>query len=431
MPPDRARLGIEKIAAYPCTLSLDLEELARARGHDPADLRDNLLVRRRSLNPLWEDPVTMAVNAAEPMLSEEDRGRIELLIVATESGVDQGKALSTFVQRHLRIQQNCRNYEAKHACYGGTSALMMACHWLASGLAGDAKALVIATDQSRCHLGKPYEYVMGAGAVAMLLGHDPAVLEIELEKNGFWTQEVSDTFRPTSRVETGNGEASLYCYLDALEGAYAHYARRAGPHDLDAYFKKHIYHVPFGGITFQAHRTLLRSWRRLKKSEALEHFQRKSQPALRYCSEMGGTYSGSTFIALMGLMDSCDDLAPGDRIAFYAYGSGSCGEFWSGLVGARAREVVAAARMQELVDARQPLAVPDYEALEQERFRLIDCGDFEPALDGFGLPAAASATRGPNSAQSGDLYRRRYAAGRLLRLRSIRDHYREYGWSEA
>lgn len=415
MPPSAASLrppvGIEKIHAYPCTLSLELEALASARGHDPADLRDNLLVERRGLNPLWEDPVTMAVNAAAPMLSDEDRDSIELLIVATESSVDQGKPISTFAQRHLGIKANCRNYESKHACYGGTAALMMAAHWVASGVGGDAKALVICTDQSRMHLHKPYEYVMGAGAVALLVSNQPLVLELELEKNGFWTNEVSDTFRPTSRVETGNGEASLYCYLDALEGALADYLRRTGPIDADRYFKKHIYHVPFGGLTFQAHRTLLRQFRRARKSEAMEDFRRRSAPALRYNREMGGTYSGSTFVALMGLIDSCDDLKPGDRIGIFSYGSGSCGEFYSGLIGPEARPRVAAAGLAELCSARRPLGVEEYEALETERFRLIDCGDFTPSTSGFD-----------------DLYARRYAGGRLLVFKGIHDYYREYGW---
>jgi 3-hydroxy-3-methylglutaryl CoA synthase len=416
MHPERAAgrppVGIERIRAYPCSLYLDLEELARARGHDPADLRDNLLVRTRSLNPLFEDPVTMAVNAARPMLTDEDRAAIELLVVATESSVDQGKPISTFAQRHLGIQPNCRNYEAKHACYGGTSALMMAAHWVASGISPGKKALVIATDQSRMHLGKAYEYVMGASAVAMLVSTEPRVAELELEHNGYWTQEVSDTFRPTSRDETGNGEASLYCYLDALEGAYAHYLSKAGPVDFEAHFKKNLYHVPFGGLTFQAHRTLLGHGRSVKKSEAWRHFEERSKPGLKYNTLLGGTYSGSTFIALMGLIEACEDLRGGDRIGIFSYGSGSCGEFYSAILGSEAREIVAQARLGELVEARDRVSVPEYEALEAARFAAIDLKDDVPGTTGL----------------SG-LYERRYAGQGLLVYRGVKDFYREYGWS--
>jgi 3-hydroxy-3-methylglutaryl CoA synthase len=405
-------VGIEKIRAYPGTQSLDMETLALARDHDPVDVHENLLVRSRSVNPLWEDPVTLAINAANPMLTEEDRAAIELVIVATESSVDQGKSMSTYAQHFLGIQPNCRNYETKHACYGGTSAVMMAAHWVASGLNGDAKALVIATDQSRMSLHEPYEYVMGAGAVALLISNNPRVLALEMEHNGFWTNHCFDTFRPTSRVETGNGETSLYCYLDALEGAYAHFLSKAGPVDFDADFQGNIYHVPFGGITFQAHRTLLRQWRRMKKSEALDHFGRKSKPGLRYNSQLGGTYSGSTFIALMGMIDARRDLGPGDRLSLFSYGSGSCGEFYSGVLGPDARDLVAEAGLQALLDARRPMTVDEYEETERERFENIDNGNFSPSTEG-----------------QGGLFESHYRGKGLLTLGGISDHYREYVWS--
>jgi len=405
-------VGIEKIRAYPGTQSLDMESLALARSHDPSDVHDNLLVRSRSVIPLWEDPVTMAINAAEQMLTAEDRASIELVVVASESSVDQGKSMSTYAQHYLGIQPNCRNYESKHACYACTSAVMMAAHWVASGLGGDAKALVIATDHSRMSLHEPYEYVMGAGAVAILISSNPRVLAFEMEHNGFWTNHCFDTFRPTSRVETGNGETSLYCYLDALEGAYAHFLSKAGPVDFDAYFKKNIYHVPFGGITFQAHRTLLRQWRRMKKSEALEHFESKSKPGLKYTSRTGSTYSGSTFIALMGMIDSCRDLQAGDRISLFSYGSGSCGEFYSGIVGPDAGELVAGARLQELLDERRPMTVEEYERTEMERFENIDNGNFTPNTEG-----------------NGGLFESHYRGKGLLTLKGIKDHYREYDWS--
>ena len=405
------RIGIEKIWAYPCTLSLDFSELAVARDYDAVDVRENLMVLSRSLNPLWEDPVTNAVNAALPMLSDEDRASIELLIVATESSVDQGKSISAYAHSHLGLTDNCRCFELKQACYGGTASVMMAANWVASGFNAGKKALVIATDQSRESIGEPYEYVMGAGAVAMIISDQPRVVEIFPEHCGYWTRDVLDTFRPTSRVETGNGETSLYCYIDALEGAYAHFLSKVGKIDFDAHFKKNIYHVPFGGITFQAHRTLLRQWRRMKKSEALAHFGQKSKPGLIYNAQMGGTYSGSTFLALMGMIDSCDDLQPGDRVGIFSYGSGSSGEYYDAVVCPEAREVVAAADLQGLLDARTRIGVPRYERLERERHELIDVGDFVP-----------------DTTQFGDLYARRYEGQQLLTFKGIKAYFREYGF---
>ena len=168
-------VGIERIAAYPCTLSLDMRTLAEARDHDPNHPIGELWVTSRSLNPVWEDPVTMAVNAALQVVSPADRDDIELVIVGTESSMDFGKPMSTYVQRFCGITPNCRNFETKHACYGGTSGLMMAAHWVASGAAPGKKALVVTSDQSRMHLGQPWEYVLGAAATAMLVSASPDV----------------------------------------------------------------------------------------------------------------------------------------------------------------------------------------------------------------------------------------------------------------
>jgi hydroxymethylglutaryl-CoA synthase len=409
----RIRAGIEKIGVYPCSLALEMSKLCAARGHDPADIRETMMIDERSVNPVWEDPVTTAVNAANLMLTDADREQIELLILASESGVDQEKPLSSWVHRYLQLKPHCRNFEVKHACYGGTAGLHMALSWAASGLAGEAKALVIATDQSRMHLGQPWEFVMGAGAAAAIVSNRPRIMEVELGKSGYWTNEVSDLTRPTSRVETGNSETSLLSYIDALEGAYAHYLERVRhPVNFDEYFAKNIYHAPFGGMTFRAHRTLLRRWKPMTKSEAWAHFERKTLPSLKYLRRMGGTYAASTFIGLLGLIEGAKELEPGDRISIFSYGSGSCAEFYSGIVCPEAREAVRAARLPELLDARYQLSVEEYEATERERASYIDLGDYEPRLNGLA-----------------GWYDRHYRGKELLVFRGMKDYYRQYGWS--
>jgi len=404
------RVGIERIAAYPCSLSLDMRTLAEARDHDPRHPIEELWVDARSLNPAWEDPVTTAVNAALQVVTPADREDIELIIVGTESSPDYGKPISTYVQRYCQIQPNCRNFEAKHACYGGTSGLMMAAHWVASGAAPGKKALVVTSDQSRTHLGQPWEYVLGAAATAMIVSAQPDVLAIDLPTCGYWTNEIFDTYRPSAAKEVGHADTSLYGYLEALEAAYDHFLRKAGPIDYDAYFKKHIYHVPFGGMTFRAHRALLRRWRDdMGVKAAREHFERKSKMALKYNRQFGGSYTSATFLAMMGLIDESPDLREGDRVSVFSYGSGSCAEFYATTVGPRAREVVAAANLQAGLDARQPVSVAEYEDIERTRSGFIDRSDYE--VDRGGLSG---------------LYARAYSGRGRLVLGGVRDWQREY-----
>ncbi|MBK8942191.1 MAG: hydroxymethylglutaryl-CoA synthase family protein [Polyangiaceae bacterium] len=407
------RVGIEKIRVYPTSMALRMDRLCAARGHDLADIRDVMMIDERSVNPPWEDPVTMAVNAALPLLSDQDRANIELLLVCSESGVDQEKPMSTWVQRYLGLSSRVRNLEVKHACYSGTGALQLAASWVASGAAGKkAKALVITTDQSRMHLGKPYEFVMGAGAMAMVVSAEPRLLELELGKSGVHTHEVSDLTRPTSRVETGNSETSLLSYLNAIDGAFSAYLERVGEKISYDYFVRNIYHVPFGGMTVRASRAALRHFGDISRPDAERIWRKKTAPSLAYLRRMGGTYASSTFIALTTLLEREAELKRGDRIGMFSYGSGSCAELYSGLVGEGAREVAVAAKLGELLDARHSLTVREYEDAERERTAYIDCGDFEPSTDGFG-----------------GLFDRVYKGSGRLVFQGAREHYRQYGWS--
>lgn len=373
------RVGIEKIYAYPTTMSLDMVALAEARGVSPSHPLEDLWVEARSLNPVWEDPVTMAVNAARGLLEGEDPEQIELVIVGSESSVDFGKPMSTWVQRMAGIGPNCRNFETKHACYGGTGGLMAAAHWIASGFNRGKKALVVCADQSRMHLGKPWEFVLGAGATAMLISDKPDFLEFELQNNGYWTNEISDTYRPTSRDEVGHADTSLFGYLEACEGSCEHFMQMSGEQDYDGNFARHIYHVPFGAMTYRAHRAVMRRWAPgLKNKQMRAHFERKSKGGLKYNRRYGGTYTSATFLAMMGTISAgADELQAGDRISVFSYGSGSCAEFYPVRVGERAAEIVAAAQLDAGLDARRAVTVPEYEAIERCRASYVDNSSFE------------------------------------------------------
>ena len=121
-------VGIEAINAYVGRASLGVEQLFEARGLDDRRL-GNLMMERKSVNLPCEDPVTNAVNAARPLvqaLTDDERDRIELIIVGTESGLDFGKPISTYIQHYLGLTRRCRSFEVKHACYGATAALQAA-----------------------------------------------------------------------------------------------------------------------------------------------------------------------------------------------------------------------------------------------------------------------------------------------------------------
>jgi 3-hydroxy-3-methylglutaryl CoA synthase len=413
-------VGIEKVFVYPGSLALDMRSLVDARGGDAALVCGDMMIQARSLNPPWEDPVTLAVNACRGLLTHEERESVGLLLVGTESGPDQEKAMSSWVRHYAGLPDHCRNLEVKHACYAGTGAIHLAAHWLLAQPDG-VRALVVASDESRQHFHRPWEYVMGAGAVAMLLSKDPRFLALELDLGGVYAYEVSDLTRPTSRVEAGHSETSLLSYLDAVDLAFGRYREQAAKRrgvdlctlaQLRQWMPYHVYHAPFGGITARAHRALHRALDTFDGEVCTAEFESLVAPTLCYNRRMGGTYAASVYISLMGLVDSFGADVQNRRVGIYSYGSGSCAEFFGGVFGPDAVQVARAAGVELLLQARRAVSVREYEEAERERSAFIDMGDFQTSLDGHG-----------------GWYQERYQGKGLLTYRGAAGHERIYEWS--
>lgn len=406
------QIGIEKINLYGCSLCMSQKDLAIARDRDPEKVVKNYLIDTRSLNPPYEDTVTMSANAARLMLTEEDKEQIGLFIIGTEGSVDFGKPISTNVHSALGLPPNIRNYETKHACYSGVAALDTAIDWIAAGHNHGKKALIIATDFSRRHFHKSHEFVLGGVSAAVLVSDTPRVIAFDLKKKGVWTTDVYDTFRPSATAEEGNNEISLYSYMDALEGSFLDYARYAGPTDIDHDFKYMIYHMPFPGMAFQAHRLLCNLARPRKKAEVRESFNKQTLPSLRYAQRVGSTYGASNFVGLCGLIKSQPDLAAGDRIGIFSYGSGAIGEFYSGVILPKARAEIEERHIDEALDARRQVSVQEYEYIENLRVSNIEKRNFVPDFT-----------------VADNWYEKHYKGQNYLVLKEVKDYCRIYAWS--
>lgn len=404
--------GIERIGLYTPRFSVSALELAAARGRDPEVARVRYLVDTRSVAPAYEDTVTLAVNAARRVLRPEDAKAVRLLIVATESGVDFGKPVSTWVHRFCSLSAECRNFELKHACYAGTAALKMAIAALSAEQDAEAKALVVCADLTRPFPQEGYDFAGGAVAVALLVSRQPGLLAIDTERCGYWTSEVADTFRPTASSELGDNEISLCSYLDALDGSYEHYIRRRGACDYESEFDAHIYHAPFPGMTREAHRCMLSRDPQMTRERMTSSFESKVMPGLHYARQLGTAYGASNFISLLGLLHSQErHVAPG-RVSFYSYGSGCQAEFYDGLIPAGARESAQLDDIDRQIAERKNLSIEEYNEVAQSRQASIDQPCFRPL--------ASSGMK-----DFDEMYNGRH----LLVLDEIRDFRRAYAWS--
>ena len=87
---------------------------------------------------------------------------------------------------------------------------------------------MIAADVAKYDLDSAAEATQGAGAVAMLVSADPALVEIE-PATGVFTADVDDFWRPNDRsTAVVDGKLSIVAYLDALVGAFDDYRAHGG-----------------------------------------------------------------------------------------------------------------------------------------------------------------------------------------------------------
>lgn len=327
------RYGIEQLNVYAGLACIEVADLFAGRGLDPKRL-NNVDMHRRSVGLPFEDPVTNAVNAVQPIvdrLTDDERDSIELLITSTESGLDLSKSVASYVHEHLGLSRHCRMFEVKQACYGATGAVQLAIGYLAAGLSPGAKALVIATDVALVDERAGYaEPATGHGAAAMLLGDDPGVLAVDLGACGLYSYETLDSARPTPQFDIADVDRSLFAYLDCLSGSVADYLGRVDGADFSTTFSYLAMHTPFAGLVRAAHRKMMRELGQGGDIDA--DFQHRVEPSLRYPAEVGNLCSGSVYLALASLLDHAPITAPA-RIGLYSYGSGCASEFFSGLVG--------------------------------------------------------------------------------------------------
>ena len=366
-------IGIDKIGFATSPYVLRLEDLATARDTDPEKLSKGLLLKEQSVAPITEDIVTLAATAADDILTDEDKKAIDMVILATESGIDQSKAAAVFVHGLLDIQPFARSFEMKEACYVATAALDYA--KLHVEKFPQSKVLVIASDIAKYGIGTPGEPTQGAGAVAMLISQNPRILSFN-DDNVAQTRDVMDFWRPNyATTPFVNGIYSTQQYLDSLKTTWAEYQKRTGLALTD--FAAVCFHLPYPKLALKGLKKILdKSLSEEKKDQLQYNFDQ----SILYSQRVGNIYTGSLFLGLLSLLENQPQLKAGDRIALFSYGSGAVSEIFSANLVPGFEQLLDHKRMEKL-DQRTVLSVADYERLFYEEVDLDPSGNqvFEPA----------------------------------------------------
>lgn len=349
--PATRAIGIHDLELATSHYVLDLHALAEARGVDPAKYTRGLGQDQMGVPAPDEDVVTMGAAAAARLLERHGAEGIRTLLFATESGVDHSKSAAVIAHGLLDLPEQVRTVELKQACYAGAAAVQSAIAIVARG--PEERVLVIAGDVARYELCSAGEPTQGAGAVAMLISADPALMEID-PVSGVYSADIDDFWRPNdSSTALVNGRLSISSYEKALGGAWDDLQAQGGPaiEDIDAF----VYHQPFTKMAVKAQRFLAQRTGQDLDAEALV------QGAV-YDRRLGNTYTASLWAGLASLLDHRDGLE-GRRVGLFSYGSGSAGELLTGIVRPGYFDPQRAASITAMLDGRAELTVAEYEEL--------------------------------------------------------------------
>ncbi|KJS69178.1 MAG: 3-hydroxy-3-methylglutaryl-ACP synthase [Peptococcaceae bacterium BICA1-7] len=415
-------VGIEAMNVFGGTAYLDVMQLADHRKLDAIRF-ENLLMKEKAVALPYEDPVTCGVNAAKPLvdsLSEEEKDSIEMLITCTESGIDFGKSISTYIHHYLGLNRNCRLFELKQACYSGTAGFQMGVNFILSRVSPGAKVLVVATDISRFmvadggdELTSDWSFAEpsgGAGAVAILISERPYIFQVDVGANGYYGYEVMDTCRPLPDSGAGDADLSLLSYLDCCEQAFLEYQKRVAGVDYRESFQYLTFHTPFGGMVKGAHRTMMRKLAKASPAEIEEDFRQRVMPGMIYCQRVGNIMGATLFLSLASAIDHGRFDYP-KRIGCFSYGSGCCSEFFSGVVTAQGQQRQRLLGIESMLNDRYQLSMHEYDTLLKGSGE-VRFGARNVRLDLQLIPGVLASCRGKER----------------LYLEEIREFHREYRW---
>ncbi|WP_435154772.1 hydroxymethylglutaryl-CoA synthase [Haladaptatus sp. DFWS20] len=425
-------VGIDAIEIWTGKLKLDLPEtVAPVKDKDPDYFTKGLGLYASSFPDAHEDIVTMGANAAYRLmerkdLTPDDIGRID---VATESAFDNSKPVSTYIAGCLEQVydgdfHHANKGERKFACIAGTQSLDDAYNWIKAGRNRGRSALVVATDTALYARGDPGEATQGAGAVAMLISEDPALMELSTEQ-GYGSADETDFLKPNQQFPSVDGKRSMQVYLARMREALEDFESVAGDtHPED--FEYIPFHTPFPGMVRKAgllgYRHMIRDTEveeelaeeigrqpreeeyddreayeeairaymdELKSTDQYQAWYSDTiEPTLGISREVGNWYTGSVHIARASALRYAaenDVDVTGKQLLVASYGSGAQAEIHSETIQNGWEEEIDKLTIDEQIRNRYNLSFEEYEQVHDRHNhdKRVELGDFTEPEDEF------------------------------------------------
>lgn len=372
-------VGIDKISFYVPPYYVEMEALAKARQVEVEKFTIGIGQDEMAVVTAEHDIVAMAANAAEKILTDDDRESIDQIIVATESSFDFSKAISTYLHHLLKIQPFAKAYEIKEACYAGIAALEIGCNYIRQY--PTRKVLVVTSDISRYGLNTSGEVTQGAGAVAFLLSANPRIISFSTESVSY-TTHAFDFWRPVALdVALVDGKFSTALYKELFINIAKRFEQKNS--ELLKKLQTIVFHLPFskmGKKTLEAYyedntTSLTQGEKSVLIARWLTHYSASTQLSKR----IGNIYTGAIFLSLLSLLAYDTTLKGGDEIGLFSYGSGAVGELLVGTLAAGFKEGIKKDNIEKTLAKRVRVDVPTYEAFFQSAIPQ-DARNYTPPL---------------------------------------------------
>lgn len=227
-------------------------------------------------------------------------------------------------------------------------------------------------------------------------------------EDSIWSVDRNPNFMLHSDTPVFDGPYSNQCYQERIGQALRHFAAQKDHFSLLEDWDRMIFHLPYA---YQARRMFTALYleeyvsngnlsdletnlgqtipqandyegeaayqkaksqflRALSKSDAYKNFvAERIEKGERASSLVGNLYTGSIWLSLMSsleadLLASADQLE-GQKLGFFAYGSGSKSKVFQGEVQEGAMEVIRQWQLMERLENRQAISFEEYEALRQ------------------------------------------------------------------
>jgi 3-hydroxy-3-methylglutaryl CoA synthase len=286
-------IGIASIGAYIPIYRLNLEEIAKM-------WRVKSISGEKAVAGYDEDTLTMSVAATLDCMKRSDK-EVDGLYFATTTAPYKEKQAAAIIASAADLKKECNTGDFTNSLRAGSIAMKSAVDAVKSG---SAKNIIVTA--SDCRIGAPhgrFEQLLGDGAVALMIGSNHPIANIEGSYSIF--NDFTDLWRTENDAFIQSAEGrfiDMVGYLPTMKEAISELMKKYSLTPRD--FSKIVFYAADSRVHAD-----------LSKSLGFDKAQ-VQEPLFAHIGNTG------TAAALMMLVATLEEAAPGDRILFASYGDG-------------------------------------------------------------------------------------------------------------